>query len=45
VGRSQLQDHDGDDDGDHAVAEGFESGFMHSLLLISNKLVPVDLQS
>ena len=28
--RPQLEDHDRDDDGDHAVAEGFEPAFTHA---------------
>src|SRR5215475_12492169 len=29
VGNPQLQDHDGDEDGDDAITEGFETIFLH----------------
>jgi hypothetical protein len=31
VGDLELEDHDGDEDGDDAVAEGFEAGFSHGV--------------
>jgi len=30
MGDFHLQDHDGDDDGDHAIAEGFQAIRFHS---------------
>ena len=32
--RPQLQHHDGDDDGDHAITEGFHSVFVHVSILL-----------
>ena len=33
VGHFQLQHHDGDDDGEHAVAEGFEAVGLHPAII------------
>jgi hypothetical protein len=34
VGRVHLQHHDGDDDGDHAIAEGFQPSLAHGVVLV-----------
>src|SRR5512135_997799 len=35
----ELQHHDGDDDGDHAIAECFESAFAHSVLATETQAI------
>lgn len=39
VGHLHLQNHDGDDDGDHAVAKGFQSVLFHRALLYQKILL------
>src|SRR5580765_5933825 len=41
LGRFEFQHHDGDDDGQHAVAECFEPAFTHSALFYLPENFPI----
>ena len=38
MGNMQFQDHNGDNDGDHSVAKGFQSSFFHVTNIGFNEL-------